>query len=473
MSSTAVIATGTLRPGSPEAPEPPVEVLGLDATGTATFLAEAKARENAAAADQLRAVTHWADLHPAGGLLHRANGGPLGREGRLALGGAGVAAVAEFAVTEVAAVLGVSEPSARSLVGEGLELRDRLPRLWARVMAGDLPVWRARRIAERTIPLPFEAAAYVDELLASFAHKVSVSRIDAAVTAALLRFDPDSAAEVARRGAEQRRVDRQDHLDGTSTTIAVTDTPDAVALDASLNDYADLLGALGDFDPHQVRRAKALGLLASPQHALDLLAATESVEAADVAGQADGKVLRVPRCPSGSPVLHIHLHQGAVETSLGVARVTGAGLTQPVPVEAVNRWLTELAPGAVVKVTPVVDLTEHISVDAYEHPPSIERQVDERDLVCCFPWCGRKGRYDIDHVESYDFGDPDVGRSPPPGQTSTENSARLCRFHHRVKTHPGAAGPWTYRRHDATTVFWISPLGRGYLVDHTGTQRLN
>ncbi len=51
---------------------------------------------------------------------------------------------------------------------------------------------------------------------------------------------------------------------------AVTGTADAVAFDTALNHVASSLKALGDTDPVQVRRAKAIGVLADPQHALDL-----------------------------------------------------------------------------------------------------------------------------------------------------------------------------------------------------------
>ena len=77
--------------------------------------------------------------------------------------------VEEFAVTEVATALGLSEPAARSYVGQAIELRDRLPRLWGRVMAGELAAWKGRKIAEQTIPLNAAAATYVDEQLAPFA----------------------------------------------------------------------------------------------------------------------------------------------------------------------------------------------------------------------------------------------------------------------------------------------------------------
>jgi 5-methylcytosine-specific restriction endonuclease McrA len=133
----------------------------------------------------------------------------------------------------------------------------------------------------------------------------------------------------------------------------------------------------------------------------------------------------------------------------------------PRALEAVEQWVRDLSPGTVVKVTPVVDLTEHISVDTYEIPDRLRRQIEERDDGCRFPWCGRTGRYDLDHIEP--FVPPDDGG--PPGQTNTANLARLCRFHHRVKTHGG----WTYQRRHDTVVTWTSPLGRRYVVDEHGT----
>jgi hypothetical protein len=118
-----------------------------------------------------------------------------------------------------------------------------------------------------------------------------------------------------------------------------------------------------------------------------------------------------------------------------------------------------------VTVTPVVDLTEEISVDSYEASPPLRRQVTERDATCCFPWCGNAGRHDLDHVIPYV--PPDEGG--PPGQTSTRNLARLCRFHHRLKTH----SPWTVERSPTSSaLLWTSPIGRRYVVDHDGTHPL-
>src|SRR4051794_33325942 len=339
-----------------------VEVLGLDEAATMAFLVERRRRADRAAAEELAAVCHWADLHPAE--LFRAVDPQierqvesaarvhpdLGVEGELRLAGQGALAVCEFAVAEVAAAIVMSEPAARSYVGQGLELRDRLPRLWAKVMDGELPAWKGRQIAEQTIPLSAEAAAWVDAQLVSFADRLSLTRVLRAVEAALLRFDPDLAAQKAAEAAERRGVWTEDHLDGTTQITAVTGTPDATAFDAALNTVAATLGALGDGDSHDVRRARAIGILADPQYALDL--ATTSTGDPGSSGSA-------ARASGHGPTLHVPLHQSAVPgTGTGVARVEQFG---PRSVAAVEQWLADLAPGAVLNVTPVVDLTTAIA----------------------------------------------------------------------------------------------------------------
>ena len=139
-----------------------------------------------------------------------------------------------------------------------------------------------------------------------------------------------------------------------------------------------------------------------------------------------------------------------------MVRLEGPGRRLPVPLAVVEQWLAEIAPGTTLQVTPVVDTDEHIAVDQYEIPPKLARQVSETQHVCVFPWCGRRGRYDLDHIIEYL--PPDDGG--PPGQTSSTNLARLCRFHHRVKTHTS----WTYqatpRRRPALDQPHRSPLPR-------------
>ena len=117
-----------------------------------------------------------------------------------------------------------------------------------------------------------------------------------------------------------------------------------------------------------------------------------------------------------------------------------------------------LGTGCTVRVQPVIDLNAVPSSDAYEAPERLKDALLLRSPADVIPFgtCTSR-RMDFDHTINYR--PPEQGG--PPGQTSTANTARLCRYHHRVKTH----GAWTYRRTGATTVEWTSPQGRTYTVE--------
>ncbi len=121
----------------------PGEVLGA--------VRASKAAENVEAARQLRLAVDWAAMHSVDSIHDAATlwAPRFGfEEEAVPVAGPGAPLVAEFCVAEFAAALGVSDRGrAGCSVGEALELRYRLPRLWRRVTDGDLPAWRARRIA--------------------------------------------------------------------------------------------------------------------------------------------------------------------------------------------------------------------------------------------------------------------------------------------------------------------------------------
>ena len=468
-----------------------VDVLGLGDEAVLASIAESQVRAERAQVDQLRAVAVWTDRHritdpeqwaisgdalemledlenhpgKASRLTHEA--GELGTEGILRLAGEGAFMVREFAVTDLAVTLAMSEQAARHYVAQTVELRDRLPRLWGQVMAGRLPVWKARRVAEQTIPLKAATAGFVDAQLERVRppalpdpdHQVCGGRDHP--LPARPRRTPRRRGGRGPRGLGRGRHHRRHHPDRSHPRL--TRCP---RLRPGTGRHRDRARAHSATAPAgSVRRARAVGVLADPQYAIDLATAATTPT---VDGPA--KVKR----SAASPVFHLHLHtscrcgsdsEGA--SVFGpVTRVQAEGLHSwrpgPVPTAAVERWLTGLTPGTRIETTRVVDLTEQIAVDAYEHPAALARQVSERDHTCAFPWCGRQGAtYDLDHIDPYVS--PDDGG--PPGQTSTANTARLCRYHHRVKTH----GHWRYQRTGPTAVTWTSPQGRTYTVDHTGT----
>lgn len=444
----------------------PEEVAELGPRETLGFLVAQREEASAAQARELAGVAHWADLHRVGpdsldeggavdpgvrSLVRHLPAEALEKDLRLA--GEGAFSVAEFAVAELASLLQLSEPAARALVGEALELRERLPRLWAAVMQLDVPAWKARRIASHTICLSAEAAAEVDRQLARVAGKVSLGRALRLVDAIALTQQPEPRP--ADHGGRGVWLDHR--LDGCTNISAVTSTPDALALDRTLDTVAAALGALGHEGSRDARRADALAALADPQFALDLT------------GEAPQTATR-----TRSVALHVHLHAAAI-SGFGGEALTECGAEPPRRVGRVERlgprseaairdWIAQAAPGASVTITPVVDLTAAIEVDAYEIPDRLRRQVEQRDLGCVFPWCHRAGAHDLDHIDPY----RDPGSGGPPGQTATSNLGRLCRFHHRLKT----LSAWAYSRAPDGSLEWVSPLGLRYRVVRGMTETL-
>ncbi len=125
--SPATPATASRR-ARPEPVEVVVDLPELDdAHDVLTFARECRAAAQAAEARLLVAATVWADLHPAESIHDAAWMVPDYLESPLALAGPGAPLVAEFAVPELAAALGMSTDAGRALLGDALELKHRLP----------------------------------------------------------------------------------------------------------------------------------------------------------------------------------------------------------------------------------------------------------------------------------------------------------------------------------------------------------
>jgi len=419
-----------------------------------------RAEADRAEAELLELAVGWAVMHPAES-IHEAETVRLSGFGDTAIpvAGPGAPLVAEFAVAEFAAAVGLPTEAGKRYVGQAVELRYRLPRLWARVTTGDLAAWRARRVADQTIRLSREAAGFVDRHVAPVAHKVPPAQVDRLVEEAIARFMPEEAERQRRDAADGRRFDI-DHqtvsFAGTSQIFGELDLADALDLDDAVGARADRLAALGCTESLDVRRALAVGELARRDLTLDLT------------GEEPGAAPPTARTGAGRKVvLHLHLSETAVHGAgdgadgggLEVGRVENTRL--PVTAETIREWCGR--PDMQVIVKPVVDLAEHVSVHAYEVPDRIGEPVALRDLACVFPWCTRPARAlrpdrhpcDRDHVIPHNRGGP----------TCVCSIAPLCRRHHRLKTH----GRWTYYILEPGTYLWTSPHGYQFLRDHAGT----
>ena len=254
----------------------------LSPAGLLASIQAARTAENSAAARQLTLAAQWADLHPPESIHSAATFTVRGCEHEEPIAGVGCPTVAEFCVAELGGVLGISTTAAKRLMGHSLELRHRLPRLWAQVQSGRVPAWRARAVAEVTIhtapALTPEAAGWVDSQVAAVAGKVGTAQLDRLVAEAIRRFelaeaDPTQDPDDGWQHVDPRHVtiDRDDvHFAGTLHLEADLDIADALDLDRELTHSAAVQKALGSAASLNVRRAKALGDLARTQTALDL-----------------------------------------------------------------------------------------------------------------------------------------------------------------------------------------------------------
>lgn len=82
---------------------------------------------------------------------------------------------------KLGAVLAMSTTSAAMLVGDALDLRHRLPRLWARIQDGEVRGWVGRRTAQATRSLSQQLVAVVDRRVSKWAHSVSWSRLQSII----------------------------------------------------------------------------------------------------------------------------------------------------------------------------------------------------------------------------------------------------------------------------------------------------
>jgi hypothetical protein len=471
---------------------PAAEARGVaDDLSPADLLATIKASrdlENTEAARQLDLAARWADLHPPESIHDAAAFTVPGCEHEEPIAGEGAPLVAEFCVAELGTTLGITSTAAKKLIGHALELRHRLPRLWAQVHAGQVPAWRARAVADTTIhttpALTREAAGFVDSHVAAVAGRIGTAQLDRLVAETIKRYDlatadPASDPEDGYLHVDPRHVtvDTDDvHYAGTLRIEAEVDIADALDLDRAVAHHAATQAALGSLLPLDARRAKALGDLARTQTALELLTGGPGTDRASGPDPDTRRQDRVspdtdadePHLPAARQVV-IHAHfDASFSGDTTVFGPTGRmeNGQRLVLLEQIQSWCADSRTEVTIK--PVIDLNTQLTAQAYKIPADLREQIILRDRTCVFPGCARPARRcDVDHIIEYDHDAEAEGR-PQPGPTTTSNLACLCRFHHRLKTH----SPWRYTMVEPGIFEWTSPHGHRYRRDHTGTTHL-
>ncbi|QBX56254.1 HNH endonuclease [Nocardioides seonyuensis] len=438
-----------------------VDLADASVRGLLEQAAECESVLREVAVHQLRVAYEWAVAHPVVDAAETACGPvlPSVLEAPETLGGAGTPAVAAFTAEPLAVACGIAPTAASALLADSLDLHHRLPVLWDQTQAGFVPAWKARRVASRTRDLSLDAALWVDRQTAGRVGSLSLGALDRLIAEAAARVDGEPLAEKEKRARPQWDVQlkHRDPREGgaTSEIHAIGDTLDLTRFHDIVCAEAEALGSLGDGDTFEVRKARALGVIADAQARLDLTSLLD--DTSDDERAAVRRRLIERRDAKVRLYLHASLADVVAGTSGAVGTVEGLG---PVTLDQIKDW----AGKARVTIQPVLHVVSEDtwSVDRHDPPPRMAEHVVLRDPMCVFPWCSHPSRHaDLDHIEPYE--DPDEGG--PPDQTRPGNLAPLCRRHHRAKT----AGGWSYQRTAPGTYLWTGPAGLTAVVTPTGT----
>ena len=419
------------------------------ATPTA-MLAEVRATRAASVSAENRLLvlaTEWADAHPLlpddpGPFGATDPGDPAAEWEREFDEERGIPSWSWKAGASLAAAVGRSTAAGDAMIRDALVLRHRLPGVWARVVTCEVEAWRARRIAQAVLGQPDDVCAHLDDVLDDIAHKVGPVTLDRLIDEALLRLHPEER--------ELAQLEALDHRHATLHPESINDTgvadmtlrgdwKDLHDFDQALSRIAAAL-ALADkqggrhADTLDVRRSRAVGVLADPAGALALLGGRPAPK------------------PSKHTVLLLHLSDLAVLGLDPVGRNETAN--RAMLDQQIRDWCGRT--DSHLTVQPVIDLNDHTRTDAYEVRGRFETRNHLLNSMCVFPICTRPARQ-CDH-------DHRVPRARG-GETCDCNIAPLCRRHHRLKTHGG----WRYTLVEPGVWVWSDPHGQQFVRDATGT----
>jgi hypothetical protein len=313
--------------------------------------------------------------------------------------------------------------------------------------------------------LSWQACADVDHALADFVGMLPWPRFATILSAAIAEADPALAAERVERVRRSQDVFAFDSEDGLKTIVAKAAAGDAIWFLATVNRIAEILATRGDADPVGARRARAVGILARPAEALQLLIehqhdltdtphqfdqpdGSDRPDEPAEPGQSVEPELEADREPEPEPdddhqslsmaapagfdaaaarprvVLHYHLAEAALRAGDAVVRAEDGG---PLTLHQLTEFLGRS--GCQVQIQPMLDPTQVAPVDGYEIPARLRAAVRVRQIADVFPFGScLSPSMDLDHTERYvpmDYGGP-------PGQTRLDNLGPLARPGHRA-----------------------------------------
>ena len=261
-----------------------VEVSSLDAQWLLDFAADAEVRERQAGRAKLRAAARWCVLHPAtaeSGFVTWSDTGLPGLcpDQEAALGGEGTPLVAAFTPNRRGRARDVAPVPGCSCWRTPWTCNTGSPGSGPPSKPGGGAVEGPQDRPGHPHMTPQAAAASVDAQLADRISSCGWRAIETAVAQAIATYDPHLLETREKHGRDAWGVrlfhrgvgtEGADDWVGTSHLEVTGDTLDLTTFHDLVCDQAAQLKALGDTDTLEVRKAKAVGVIANRQAALDL-----------------------------------------------------------------------------------------------------------------------------------------------------------------------------------------------------------
>ncbi|MGL6235204.1 MAG: DUF222 domain-containing protein [Segniliparus sp.] len=334
-------------------------------------------------------------------------------------------ATREAVLLELAPVLGVSSRGAEAMLSFAEDMTVNYPKLGAKLAAAEVSAKAARFVGENLSFAPSGCREELDAWLAAQAPRwrmCSYGKISQLMEAQYLRLDPEWCKKRRERAHKSRSFTITPVSDGMADLRGTMPLEAAAELRERLDAIARTV-CPDDGRPIFTRHSDALAILGE-EHQLVCECGKPSCKAAQ------------------RPAHHTkNIELVITETTL-LAGDAAPALLDGAPIDS---GLARMLAKAASRIKFTTDPQQ------YKPTSAVETHVNTRDGHCRFPGCYRRARTELDHTIPFNHEHPESG-----GLTIPENLKRLCRHHHRAKTH----GHWHDTQEPDGTVHWTSPTGQ-------------
>jgi hypothetical protein len=347
---------------------------------------------------------------------------------------------------QVGAALSIGQRRASAQMRIAIALRDRLPKVAALALKGELSARVVATITWRTsFVVDDEPVARIDAAIAERATgwgRLSDRKLDTAIDGWVARYDPEALRTLhAAVRARHFTVGHRDDATGTTSVWGRLSDIDAETLDRRVT---AMVGGVCADDPRSIdeRRSAAVGAIGAGEERLACACGSAACPSAAAR-------------PASNVVIHVLAEQCAVDAARtpSATREQAAAAQPPAALIVGGKVMPAAQLGAVIRggatVRPI-QVPGAQPEPRYRPSAALAQFVRLRDLFCRAPGCDVPAeRCDIDHTIPY-----------PLGPTHASNLKLLCRTDHLMKTFGG----WHDVQLPDGTVIWTSPTGRRYVT---------